>query len=105
MFFCQIAFSQKLDSTLMNRSLDITFRMNNLLNLDKFQQDSITKITYSLFTQSKNVYLNNFSKDSLRISLQRVESTRDIYYYTVLDSNQFLEYKKNKIFILFGVND
>ena len=74
----------------------IAQRMQDSLQLTNAQKASVYSINQSLSMQKQSVRQAYTSMDSLRIKFQRIESTRDSLYGTVLDQGQFAQYMQKK---------
>lgn len=77
-------------------SIKIAERMKDSLSLSTEQKNRIYSINLQLHTQKQNYRQQYSNADSLQYHIQRVESSRDSLYKSVLTSDQYLLYRQKK---------
>lgn len=79
---------------------EIADKMYVLLALSKKQQTEVLQVNLDLQNQKKEAFRLSGDRTNLQERLQRIESSRDSLYATVLTSQQLARYKQKKKYVV-----
>lgn len=96
LFVC-FSFSARSQSIAHNVALHIAQKMKDSLDLSVNQKGQLYGVNMQLYNKKTLARKKYAGSDSVRISIQKIENTRDSLYKNILATDKYLLYKQKKL--------